>query len=56
MDRTLQIILNLRSLFKNNGFKIEEEKYFYFIPYLKKDIAVFTPILAYHLVFKLRKE
>lgn len=46
----------LKNLFKNNKFKIEEEKYFYFVPYLKKDIQVFTPFIASHFVFKLRKE
>lgn len=46
----------IKQFISQTFFKIEKEIFFYFIPYLKKDIPVFTPLLASHFIFKLRKK
>ena len=46
----------IKQFISQTFFKIEKEIFFYFIPYLKKDIPIFTSLLASHFIFKLRKE
>lgn len=46
---------SITNLINKSGFKIENEIYFYFVPYIKKSIKVFNPKFASHFIFKVKK-
>ena len=45
----------IKEFISNTNFKVEEEIYFYFIPYIKKTIRLPYHIISSHFIFKLRK-